>query len=107
MSRKIILTCAVTGNAPFNPKHPAMPVTPPQIAAACVEAAKAGASIVHIHVRHPETGKGSRDPELFKQVVDRVRSSGVNIGDAGPAKSRCASHDFKLSFMPIFGAHKN
>ena len=79
MSRKVILTCAVTGNAPFNPKHPAMPITPAQIAASCLEAAKAGASIVHIHVRHPETGKGSRDPALFKEVVDRVRSSGVNI----------------------------
>src|SRR5258708_7085943 len=79
MSRKVILTCAVTGNAPFNPKHPAMPVTPAEIAASCVEAAKAGASIVHIHVRDPETGKGSRDPRLLKEVVDRVRSSGVNI----------------------------
>lgn len=56
-----------------------MPVTPAQIAAACVEATKAGASIVHVHVRDPETGKGSRDPRLFKEVVDRVRSSGVNI----------------------------
>ncbi len=56
-----------------------MPVTPTQIAAACVEAAKAGASIVHIHVRDPETGKGSRDPRLFKEVVDRVRSDGINI----------------------------
>ena len=79
MSRKVILTCAVTGNAPFNPKHPAMPVTPAQIAASCVEAAKAGASVAHIHVRDPESGKGSRDPLLFKEVVDRVRASGVDI----------------------------
>lgn len=79
MSRKVILTCAVTGNAPFNPKHPAMPVTPAQIAAACIEAAKAGASITHVHVRDPKTGAGSRDPVLFKEVVDRVRSSGTNI----------------------------
>jgi uncharacterized protein (DUF849 family) len=79
MSRKVILTCAVTGNAPFNPKHPSMPVTPAQIAASCLEAAKAGASIVHIHVREPETGKGSRDPQLFKEVVDRIRASGVDI----------------------------
>lgn len=79
MSRKVIVTCAVTGNAPFNPKHPAMPVTPAEIAASCLEAAKAGASIVHIHVRDPATGKGSRDPRLFKEVVDRIRSSGVNI----------------------------
>ncbi|WP_026201414.1 3-keto-5-aminohexanoate cleavage protein [Cupriavidus sp. UYPR2.512] len=79
MSRKVILTCAVTGNAPFNPKHPSMPVTPKQIAEACVEAAHAGASIAHIHVRDPETGAGSRDPALFKEVVDRVRASGVDI----------------------------
>jgi uncharacterized protein (DUF849 family) len=79
MSRKVILTCAVTGNAPFNRKHPAMPVTPPEIAATCVEAAKAGASVVHIHVRHPETGEGSRDPRLFKEVVDRLRSTGIDI----------------------------
>jgi len=77
MSRKVILTCAVTGNAPFNRKHPAMPVTPAQIAASSIEALKAGASIVHIHVRNPETGEGSRDPKLFKEVVDRVRSSGI------------------------------
>lgn len=78
-TRKIILTCAVTGGAPFNPKHPSMPVTPAQIAAACLEAATAGASVVHAHVRNPETGEGSRDPALFKEVVDRVRASGVDI----------------------------
>jgi uncharacterized protein (DUF849 family) len=79
MSRKVILTCAVTGNAPFNPKHPCMPVTPAQIADSCIEAAKAGASVVHIHVRDPETGGGSRDPKLFKEVVDRVRQTGTDI----------------------------
>ena len=79
MSRKVVLTCAVTGNAPFNRSHPSMPVTPAQIAAACVEAAQAGASVVHIHVRDPQTGAGSRDPKLFKEVVDRVRSSGVDV----------------------------
>lgn len=77
MSRKVILTCAVTGNAPFNPKHPAMPVTPAQIADACLEAERAGASIVHIHVRNPQTGEGSRDPALFKEVVDRIRARGI------------------------------
>jgi uncharacterized protein (DUF849 family) len=79
MSRKVIVTCAVTGNAPFNPQHPAMPVTPAEIAASCLEAAKAGASVAHIHVRDPETGKGSRDPRLFREVVDRIRASGVDI----------------------------
>ncbi|AJG19469.1 hypothetical protein in carnitine cluster [Cupriavidus basilensis] len=56
-----------------------MPVTPVQIADACVEAAKAGASVAHIHVRDPDTGAGSRDPALFKEVVDRVRASGTDI----------------------------
>lgn len=79
MPRKVILTCAVTGNAPFNPKHPSFPVTPKQIAAAVQEAADAGASVAHIHVRNPETAEGSRDPVLFKEVVDRVRQQGTNI----------------------------
>jgi uncharacterized protein (DUF849 family) len=79
MSRKVILTCAVTGNAPFNRKHPNFPVTPAQICDAVVEAANAGASVCHIHVRDPETAEGSRDAVLFKEVVDRVRSTGVNI----------------------------
>lgn len=79
MKRDVILTCAVTGGAPFNPKHPAFPVTPAQICNAVVEAAKAGASIAHIHVRDPETGEGSRDPALFREVVDRVRQTGTDI----------------------------
>jgi uncharacterized protein (DUF849 family) len=79
MKRKTILTCAVTGNAPFNPKHPCFPVTPAQICDAAVEAAKAGASAVHLHVRDPKTGAGSRDPALFREVVDRIRDTGVDI----------------------------
>ena len=79
MKRKVIVTCAVTGNAPFNPEHPAFPVTPAQICDAVVEAAEAGAAIAHIHVRDPETGEGSRDPALFKEVVDRVRQTGTDI----------------------------
>jgi uncharacterized protein (DUF849 family) len=79
MDNKVILTCAVSGNAPVNRKHPNFPVTPAQIAASCLEAAAAGASVVHIHVRDPETGEGSRDPALFREVVDRIRDSGVDI----------------------------
>jgi uncharacterized protein (DUF849 family) len=80
MDRKIILTCAVTGNAPLHPKYPhGYPVTPAQICAAVTEAAGAGASIAHIHVRDPATGHGSRDPKLFKEVVDRIRQSGLDI----------------------------
>lgn len=79
MNRAVVLTCAVTGGAPFNANHPAMPVTPTQIAAACLEAAGAGASAVHIHVRDPETRLNSRSPALFREVVDRVRASGHDI----------------------------
>ena len=78
-AKKIILTCAVTGNAPFNRKHPNFPVTPAQISAACIEAAKAGAAVVHIHVRDPNKGDGSRDPRLFKETVDRLRNSGTDV----------------------------
>ncbi len=77
--RKVVITCAVTGNAPFNPRHPAFPITPKDIAAACIEAARAGAAVVHVHVRDPNTGAGSRNPELFKETVDRLRDSGVDV----------------------------
>jgi len=77
--RKILITCAVTGNAPFNSRHPAFPITPAQIAASCLEAARAGAAVVHIHVRNPATGEGSRDAKLFKETVDRVRDSNVDV----------------------------
>jgi uncharacterized protein (DUF849 family) len=79
MKRKVLLTCAVTGNAPFNRKHPSFPVTPQQIAASAIEAAKAGASIAHLHVRDPETGKGSRDVHLFREVVSRIREYDTDI----------------------------
>ena len=79
MKRKVLITCAVTGNAPFNPKHPNFPITPAQIAASAIEAAKAGASIVHLHVRDPETGAGSRDVDLFRETVARVREYETDI----------------------------
>lgn len=77
--RKVVITCAVTGNAPFNPRHPAFPITPKDIAAACIEAARAGAAVVHVHVRDPKTGAGSRNPDLFKETADRLRDSGVDV----------------------------
>src|SRR5207237_9433699 len=56
-----------------------VPRTPKQIADAAVEAANAGAAAVHVHVRDPETGKGARDPRLFREVVERVRSTEVDV----------------------------
>ena len=79
MNYDVVVTCAVTGAGDTTGKSPHVPVTPKDIAAAAIEAAKAGAAIAHIHVRDPETGKGSRDPKLFKEVVDRVRDSGTDV----------------------------
>ena len=72
MNYEVIVSCAVTGAGDTVGKSPLIPVTPEEVANAAIEAAKAGAAIAHIHVRDPETGKGSRDPELFKEAVDRI-----------------------------------
>ncbi|MFM2275915.1 MAG: hypothetical protein RL211_1787 [Pseudomonadota bacterium] len=79
MNHNVIITCAVTGAGDTVGKHPAIPVTPGQIAAAAVEAAQAGATVVHCHVRDPKTGKGSRDPALYREVMERIRDSGVDM----------------------------
>ena len=79
MNNEVIITCAVTGAGDTTGKSHLVPITPEQVANAAIEAAKAGAAVAHIHVRDPETGKGSRDPALFKEAVDRVRDSGVDV----------------------------
>ena len=58
-NRPVVITCAVTGGATMKTRHPFLPITPREIAASSVDAAKAGAAIVHIHVRDPETGHGT------------------------------------------------
>lgn len=79
MNYDVVLTCAVTGAGDTTGKSAHVPVTPKAIADAAIEAAKAGAAIAHIHARDPETGQGSRDPKLFKEIVDRVRDSGTDV----------------------------
>jgi len=74
-----MISCAVTGSADTPSKNPAVPVTPQQIAQSAVDAAKAGAAIVHIHVRDPLTTRPSMDGALYREVVDRIRSSGVDV----------------------------
>jgi uncharacterized protein (DUF849 family) len=74
-----MITCAVTGGAPLTGKHPAIPVTPTQIATAAIEAGKAGAAIAHIHVRDPQTGQASAALALYQEVVSRIRDSGSDI----------------------------
>jgi uncharacterized protein (DUF849 family) len=74
-----ILTCAVTGTFPTRAHNPALPVTPEEIANACVGAAKAGAAICHIHVREPSTGLPSMKLEYYREVVQRIRTSGTDL----------------------------
>ena len=79
MNQDVIITCAVTGAGDTAGKHPAIPVTPRQIADAAIEAATAGAAIVHLHVRDPATGKAARDPALYRAAVGMVRASGIDV----------------------------
>jgi uncharacterized protein (DUF849 family) len=79
MQRKVIISCAVTGSADSPRKNPAVPVTPAEIAASSIEAAKAGAAIVHIHVRNPRTSLPSMDPALYREAVERIRASGCDV----------------------------
>ncbi len=79
MNPKIIITCAVTGAGDTVGKHPAIPVTPQQIADSALEAASAGATIVHCHVRDPKTGKGARGVHLYAEVVERIRAKNKEV----------------------------
>jgi uncharacterized protein (DUF849 family) len=72
------VTCAITGAGDTTGRSDRVPVTPEQIAASAIEAARAGAAVVHIHVRDPETGRGARAPELYRDVVERIRASDVD-----------------------------
>ena len=77
--RDVFVTCAVTGVGDTVARSEKVPVTPEQIADAALEAARAGAAVAHIHVRDPATGRGSRDPRLYREVVERVRAADVDV----------------------------
>ena len=79
MNTDVIIACAVTGSGDTVGKHPAIPVTPEEIANAAIEAAQAGAAVAHCHVREPGSGKPSRRVELYEEVVERIRASGVDV----------------------------
>ncbi|MET4316057.1 3-keto-5-aminohexanoate cleavage protein [Bradyrhizobium sp. RT4b] len=78
MISEVFITCAVTGSGSNVERSPHVPVTPDQIANSAIEAAQAGAAVVHLHVRDPRTRQGSRDPALYREVVQRIRKSDVN-----------------------------
>ena len=73
MNREVFITCAVTGSGGSQDRSPHVPRSPQQIADSAIDAAKAGAAIVHCHVRDPETGVPCRDTKLFREVTDRIR----------------------------------
>ncbi len=79
MNRDVFITCAVTGSGDTAGKSPHVPRSPKEIAASAIDAAKAGAAIVHCHVRDPETGAPSRRNDLYRQVTDLIRSADVDV----------------------------
>ncbi len=74
-----ILTCAVTGNLTTREQHPGLPVTPEEIADACIAAGKAGAAIAHIHVRDPQTGRQSMELAYYREVLERIKAGGSEV----------------------------
>ena len=74
-----MLTCSVTGTFATREQNPALPVTPAEIAESCIGAAKAGATICHIHVRDPQTGRQSMKLDYYREVVQRIRASDVDV----------------------------
>ena len=78
-NRDVFITCAVTGAGDTTGRSDKVPVTPRQIADACIDAAQAGAAVVHIHVRDPETGGPARDPALYAEAVGYIKESGVDM----------------------------
>jgi 3-keto-5-aminohexanoate cleavage enzyme len=95
---KVMITAAVTGSRPTKEMNPAVPYSPEEIAQAAVACHRAGASIVHIHVRDPDTGQPESKIELFRDTVERIReecdliinltTSGLNIHDPNPTEIR-------------------
>jgi uncharacterized protein (DUF849 family) len=85
-AEKVIITCAVTGSIHTPTMSQYLPITPDQIAAEAIAAAEAGAAMVHLHVREPETGKPSQDPALFSRFLPRIKQQSdaiINITTGG------------------------
>jgi uncharacterized protein (DUF849 family) len=76
---KVIITCAVTGNLTTSEQTPYLPITPEQIADACLGAADAGAAVVHIHVRDPATGRPSMSLDYYRDAVERIRAQNPEL----------------------------
>ena len=79
MNREVFITCAVTGSGGTQDRSPHVPRSPKQIADSAIDAARAGAAVVHCHVRDPETGAPSRRLDLYREVTERIRESEVDV----------------------------
>lgn len=79
MNREVFITCAVTGSGSTQDRSPHVPRSPEQIASSAIDAARAGAAIVHCHVRDPETGAPRRDVALYREVTERIREAEVDV----------------------------
>lgn len=79
LSSEVFITCAVTGSGQTQDRSPHVPRSPAEIAASAIEAARAGAAAVHLHVRDPDTGAPSRDPKLYRECVDRIRQAEPDV----------------------------
>ncbi len=79
MNREVFITCAITGSGGTQDRSPHVPRSPKQIAESAIAAAKAGAAVVHCHVRDPESGKPSRRLDLYREVTDRIRAAEVDV----------------------------
>ena len=108
-ARKTILTAAITGNLMTPEQSPHLPITPEAIAASALEAAAAGAAIVHLHVRDPETAKGSMRLDLYSELVERIRERddevllNLTTGEGGALRAlarRSAGRGGRLDALP-------
>jgi uncharacterized protein (DUF849 family) len=79
MNKEVFITCAVTGSGGTQDRSPHVPRSPEQIANSAIDAAKAGAAVVHCHVRDPETGAPRRDVHLYREVTERIRDADVDV----------------------------
>ena len=96
MNREVFITCAVTGSGGTQDRSPHVPRSPKQIADSAIDAAKAGAAIVHCHVRDPETGKPRRDVHLYREVTERIRDAECRRG-AEPHRRHGRRHGVRLA----------
>ena len=87
MNTEVFITCAVTGSGGTQDRSPHVPRSPEQIANSAIDAAKAGAAIVHCHVRDPETGAPRRDVALYREVTERIREAEVERDKRCPSRA--------------------